>query len=62
MIVTDGYSIEYLKNANTIVIKLPPTMETITNTMVLPTDRRSDITDTELGAILLAAKAIAERR
>lgn len=60
MIVTDGYSIEYYKN--TIVIKLPPTMETVTDTMVLPTDRRLDLADTELGAILLAVKSIAERR
>lgn len=63
MIVTDGYSIEYYKNANKIVIKLPPTMETVTDTiMALSTDRKSDFTDTELGAILLAVKSIAERR
>lgn len=60
MIVTDGYSIEYLKNANTIVIKLPPTIETVTNTMTLPTDRKPDFTDTELCTILLAVKLIAK--
>lgn len=62
MIITDGYSIEYIKNSNMIVIQLPPTMETVANTMALPTDRKPVFTDTELGAILLAVKAIAERR
>ena len=62
MIIIDGYSIEHIKNANTIFIKLPPTMETAANTMTMPTDRKQDFTDTELGAILLTVKAIAERK
>ena len=62
MIVTDGYSIEYIKNSNMIIISLPQTMETVTSTMAMAVNRKPDFTDTELGAILLAVKAIAERR
>lgn len=62
MIMTDGYSIWYEKNANRIVISLPQTMETVTNTMTLPTNRKTDFTDHELCLILFAAKAIAERK
>lgn len=62
MIITDGYSIEYIKNANTIVISLPQTMETVTNTITAIINRKHDFTDSELCAILSVTKAIAEGR
>ena len=62
MIMTDGYSVWYEKNANRIVISLPQTMETVTNTITAITNRKHDFTDSELCAILSVTKAIAEGR
>lgn len=63
MIVTDdGYSINYEKNANRIVISLPQTMETVSNTTTMIINRKHEFTDSELCAILSVAKAIVERR
>lgn len=62
MIVTDGYSVWYEKNANRIVISLPQTMETVTNTMTAISNRKHEFTDSELCLILSAAKAVAEGR
>lgn len=56
----DGYSIWYEKRSNRIIISLPQTMETVTNTMTMPTNRKTNFTDSELCAILSVAKAIAE--
>lgn len=54
MIVTnDGYSIWHEKRANRIIISLPQTMETVSN---------SEFTGSELFAILSVTKAIAEGR
>lgn len=54
MIVTnDGYSILHEKRANRIIISLPQTMETVSN---------SEFTGSELFAILSVTKAIAEGR
>lgn len=61
MIVTnDGYSIWYEKRANRIIISLPQTMETVSNTMTMIVNRKSEFTDSELAVILSVAKAIAE--
>lgn len=63
MIVTDdGYSVCYEKNANRIVILLPQTMETVSNTTTMIINRKHEFTDSELCAILSVAKAIVERR
>lgn len=63
MIVTnDGYSIWHEKRANRIIISLPQTMETVSNTMTMIVNRKSEFTDSELVAILSVAKAIAEGR
>ena len=63
MIATDdGYSIYYEKNANRIVISLPQTMETVSNTMTMIINRKHEFTDSELCAILSVAKAIVEGR
>ena len=62
MILIDGYSIYYEKNANRIVIALPQTMETVANTTTEITNRKHEFTDSEMYAILSVIKAIAERR
>ena len=63
MIITnDGYSIWYEKRANRIIISLPQTMETVSNTVAMIVNRKSEFTDSELAAILSVAKAIAEGR
>lgn len=62
MILIDGYSIQYEKKANRIVISLPQTMETVTNTTTLIINRKNEFTDSELCAILSVTKAIVEGR
>ena len=62
MILIDGYSILYEKKANRIVISLPQTMETVTNTTTLIINRKYEFTDSELCAILSVTKAIVEGR
>lgn len=61
MIVIDGYSIEYYPNSNKIEIVMPQTATTITNTVAMISNRRTDITKLELTAILVAVKAMLER-
>lgn len=62
MIVSDGYSLTYFKDKNRIVICLPQTMETLTNTLDAVTDRKIDINASEQSLILNAVKAVFERR
>lgn len=62
MIVSDGYYLIYDKNKNRIVIQLPQTMETATNTLDAVTDRKTDINVFEQSLILNVAKAVFERR
>lgn len=61
MIVSDGYSIEYYPKRNTIEIVLPQTLKTITNTVQMVTNRRTDITELELTAILVVVMTMLER-
>lgn len=60
MIVSDGYSIEYIPKRNQIVIGLPQTMTTISSTVAMISNRRTYITETEEAAILAVVKAIME--
>lgn len=60
MIVIDGYSIEHYPNMNKIVITMPQTFATLTTEMV--SNRRTDITESELTAILVAVRTMLERR
>lgn len=60
MITIDGYSINYDRSNNRITILLPQTAVTMTNTMAMLSNRKTDFTDNELGTILYAVKAIAE--
>ena len=61
MIISDGYSIEYYAQSNRIEIILPQTMRTLTNTVSMVTNRRTDITSDELSAILVVVKGMLER-
>ena len=52
MIVSDGYSLMYDENHNRIVIGLPQTWKTLTNTFDPMADRRTDVTETDLMILL----------
>lgn len=61
MIVSDGgYSIEEYINTNRIIITLPQTQSTLTNTITPVVKRRTRLTNEELTAILVAVKAMYE--
>lgn len=60
MIVSDGYSIEELVNKNQIIITLPQTQSTLTNTVTPIAERRTRLTAEELTAILVAVKTMYE--
>ncbi len=59
MIVSDGYTAEYYRKRNEIIITLPQTMETLTSTAAMIVNRK-DITDAELIAIISVVRAIVE--
>ena len=61
MIISDGYSIEYYANSNRIEIILPQTRKSLTNTVSMVSNRRTDISSDELGAILVVVKVLLER-
>ena len=62
MIVTeDGYTIAYNKEYNDILIVLPQTKETITNTRGAVVDRKVDISREELTLLMNVARLIINR-
>ena len=60
MIVIDDYTIEQYINENKIVITLPQTLHTIVDTITPMTQRRAELSNNELAAILVAVKAMYE--
>ena len=60
MTVIDGYSIMQYVTRNQIVITLPQTLDTLTNTVAPIADRRKVLTDLEEVALLTAVKAMYE--
>lgn len=58
MIVSDGYSLMYDEKHNRIVINIPPTMETATDTVTPIADRRTDVSETDLIVLLNIAQLI----
>lgn len=58
MLTSDGYCLTYYKSKNQIVICLPQTMSTLTNTCVQVVDRRTDVEETDLWALLNVAQLI----
>ena len=57
MIVSEGYSIEQFPKQNQIVIKLPQTYLTATNTVSSIENRRTVLSENELVSILSLTKA-----
>lgn len=62
MIESEGYVLTYERANNRIVIQLPQTLETITNTVSMVRNRRTYLTSSEESIILQTVKAIMERR
>ena len=58
MLINNGYSLIYYKNRNQIVIGLPQTSKTLTNTLEPVVDRRVDVEEKELATLLSATQAI----
>lgn len=61
MIISDGYALTYEPKSNRIIITMPQTMSTISNTVSMITNRRTNITSEEETMILLFIKAIMEK-
>ncbi len=62
MIESEGYVLVYERAKNRIVIQLPQTIETLTNTVSMVKNRRTYLTPSEKSIILQTVKAIMERR
>ena len=58
MLASNGYSIIYYKNRNQIVISLPQTSKTITNTLEPVVDRRVNVEEKELAILLNVTRTI----
>lgn len=54
----DGYSLIYYKSRNQIVIGLPQTWGSLTNTINLVADRKIDVEEKDLAILLAATQAI----
>ena len=59
---SNGYGIMYERNHNRIVINLPPTAQTVTNTVEQIVNRKVDLTDEDLILLLEMAQYICKRR
>ena len=60
MTISDGYTITQYPTKNRIIITLPQTLETLTNTVTQVSNRRNKLTDAEEAALLVAVKAMFE--
>lgn len=58
MLASNGYSIIYYKNRNQIVISLPQTSKTLTNTLEPVVDRRVNVEEKELAILLNVTRTI----
>ena len=58
MIINDGYSLMYDKKHNQIVIGIPPTIETATDTVTPIADRRTDVSEMDLIVLLSTTQLI----
>lgn len=61
MIKSEGYVLVYERANNRIVILLPQTVETLTNTVSMVADRKTHLTPSEESIILQTVKALMER-
>ena len=62
MIISEGYMLVYEPISNSIIITLPQTIETLTNTVSEIVDRLVDISSEEEATILNVVKAIMEKK
>lgn len=62
MIISDGYTIEYYKNRNQIIIGMPQTMLTPTDTVSMVINRKVDLTDEDQMIILAVVKYVTEAK
>ena len=60
MLTSDGYALEYYRKRNQIVINLPQTARTATNTISQVRDRKVDVPTNELMWLLALTKLIFE--
>ena len=60
MITLDGYTVFQYAKTNRIIISLPQTETTVTNTIMPLSNRRLELTDTEQTCLLLFVKALFE--
>ncbi len=60
MIVSDGYTAEYYRKRNEIVITLPQTLDTLTSTSAPIASRKTTVTSDELAVILEVVKKMME--
>ena len=58
MLTSDGYALTYYKSRNQIIICLPQTYETATNTIEQPVERRTDVEEKDLFVLLYIARQI----
>ncbi len=58
MLTSNGYNLIYYKKRNQIVISLPQTWKTLTNTLEPVVDRKVDVEDKDLAILLTAVQAI----
>lgn len=57
----DGYAIEHYRNRNQIVITMPQTVQTITNTASIVRNRKVDFTEEDLTILLALTRYLCER-
>lgn len=62
MIISEGYMLVYEPLSNSIIITLPQTIHTLTNTVSEIVDRRVDISSEEEATILDVVKDIMKRK
>ena len=62
MIVSDGYTLEYYKNRNQIIIGMPQTMLTPTDTVSMVINRKVDLTFEDQMMILAMVKYVVGER
>ncbi len=61
MIASDGYAIEFYRQSNKIIIIMPQTLETLTSTAAMVSNRKN-LDSGDLKAILVLVKTLCERK
>lgn len=56
----DGYAVEHIRSRNQIVITMPQTVQTLTNTTSIVRNRKIDFTDADLVLLLELTRYLCE--